>query len=383
MFCMGNMLDYLTWRGDLTFEQDPFNDIDALLLSTLSYVDFSDVVPGFGGGKIKMKDAAKKYFELHPNAELEVSKEFISYGPALLRDLGKSERFKNAYLQNYVDDSDVGREIQFAALEIDTSDGVAFFSYRGTDDKIVGWKEDFNLSYMTVPAETEAVDYIHKAMMGKRCKLRVGGHSKGGHLAIYAASVVEDKFVDRVLNVYSFDGPGFGFNREIMDTEQFKDLRPRIKKFIPQTSIVGRLLTNAVVPVVVRSNEQGIMQHDPLSWQLEGKAFETCETTDNISDAFDESMTIWLNEMSFDDRKVFVDELFSVFEASGCETLSAMTKVGMRGTRNMIVRMREIRNDSGEKVRALVKMFFVNFNALNDGGNMLGLVAGIKSRNEK
>ena len=88
-------------------------------------------------------------------------------------------------------------------------------------------------------------------------------------------------------------------------------------------------------------------------------------------------MTIWLNGMSMDDRKVFVDELFSVFEASGCETLSAMTKVGVMGTRKMIIRMRQIRNDSGEKVRALVKMFFVNFNAMKDSGNMLGLVANI------
>ncbi|MBO4426553.1 MAG: DUF2974 domain-containing protein [Clostridiales bacterium] len=365
---MSNFFDYLTWRGDLTFDQDPFNDIDALILSTLSYVDFSDVVPTLGGGRVKMRDAAEKFFELHPNAEIEQSKEFISYGPSLLKELGKCNRYKDAYLQNYVDDSDVGREIQFAAIEIDTSDGVSFFSFRGTDDKIVGWKEDFNLSYMTVPAETEAVNYLHKAMAGKRGKLRVGGHSKGGHLAIYAASVVHDKFIDRIINIYSFDGPGFGYNRDIMQTEQFKSIKPRIKKFIPQTSIVGRLLANAVVPVIVRSNEQGIMQHDPLSWQLEGKDFETCDSTDNISDAFDESMTIWLNSMSYDDRKVFVDELFSVFEASGCETLSAMTKVGVRGTRAMIVRMRQIRNDSGEKVRALVKMFFVNFNAMKGPG---------------
>ena len=379
---MSNFLDYLTWRGDLTLEQDPFNDIDALLLSTLSYVDFSEVVPTFGGGKIKLKDAAEKFFELHPDADREVSKEFISYGPALLRGLAGSARFGGAYLLNYVDDSDVGREIQFAAVEIDTSDGVSFFSYRGTDDKIVGWKEDFNLSYMTVPAETEAVTYLHKAMAGKRGKLRVGGHSKGGHLAIYAASVANDKFVDRIINVYSFDGPGFGYNKEIMLTEQFKSIKPRIKKFIPQTSIVGRLLTNAVVPVIVRSNELGIMQHDPLSWQLEGKTFETCSSTDNISDAFDESMTIWLNGMSMDDRKVFVDELFSVFEASGCETLSAMTKVGVRGTRSMIVRMRQIRNDSGEKVRALVKMFFVNFNEMKEPGIKFALGPGILTKNE-
>lgn len=379
---MSNLLDYMVWRGDLTFAADPFNSIDALILSSLSYLDFSDVVPTFGGGKISMKNACTKFFELHSEEELAQKKEFINFGPALLKALAGSKRFGGAHLLNYVDDSDVGREIQFAAVEIDLSDGTTFISYRGTDDKIVGWKEDFNLSYMTVPAETEAVNYLHKAMAGKRGKLRVGGHSKGGHLAIYAASVANDKYIDRIINVYSFDGPGFGYNKNIMQTEQFKHIKPRIKKFIPQTSIVGRLLTNAVVPVIVRSNEQGIMQHDPLSWQIEGKKFETCAATDNISDAFDESMTIWLNAMSMEDRKVFVDELFSVFEASGCETLSAMTKVGVLGTRKMIVRMRQIRSDSGEKVRALVKMFFVNFNAMKEPGIKLTLGPGILTKNE-
>ena len=118
--------------------------------------------------------------------------------------------------------------------------------------------------------------------------------------------------------------------------------------------------------MIVRSTELGIVQHDPLSWQLEGKNFEFCQSTDKISDLFDETMTRWLGEMTFEDRKVFVDELFSVFEASGCEYLSTMTKVGVRGTRAMIERMHQIRNDSGAKVRTLVKMFFINLNVLKD-----------------
>ena len=151
-----------------------------------------------------------------------------------------------------------------------------------------------------------------------------------------------------------------------MESELFKNVQPRITKVIPETSIIGRLLENSTEPIVVKSTELGIMQHDPMSWQVEGKEFETCMSTDKISDTFDETMTIWLGDMTFEDRKVFVDELFSVFEASGCEYLSSMSKVGIKGTRAMIERMGQIRNESGAMVRTLVKMFLVNFNALKD-----------------
>ena len=360
---MSNILDYLAWRGDLPLTRDPFNKIDALLLSSLSYVDFAGVVPGIGGGRITVEEAAIRFFEMHSEAEIENDKSFINFGPVLLKALAASDRFKDAYLLNFIDDTDISRGIQFAAVEIDTSDGIPFISFRGTDDTIIGWKEDFNLSFMTVPAETEAADYLKKVMAARTDKYRIGGHSKGGHLAIYAVMAAPDDLSDRALDIFSFDGPGF--NHEVMESEHFMTIQPKITKVIPESSIVGRLLCNTTDPIVVKSNELGIMQHLPLSWQLEGKEFETCDFTDKISYLFDDTMTTWLGEMDFEARKVFVDELFSVFEASGCETLTAMTKVGLKGSKAMIERMRQIRNDSGAKVKTLVKMFFINFNVLS------------------
>ena len=385
---MGNLLDYIAWRGDLTFEQDPFNSIDALILSCLSYVNFDKVVPPKSQGKLTIEKASEKFFSLHSAEELAQDKSFIKFAPSMLRALGQSERFKTAYLSNYVDDTDISREIQFAAVEIDTSDGGVFISFRGTDDTIIGWKEDFNLSFMTVPAESEAALYLQKVMKGRLDKIRLGGHSKGGHLAVYAALAANSDLTSRIESIYNFDGPGF--NHEAMESEQFKSIRHKITKIIPESSIVGRLLENTVDPIVVKSTELGIMQHDPLSWQMEGKQFEICSSTDMISDLFDETMSGWLAEMTFEDRKVFVDELFSVFEASGCENLSMLTQVGVKGTKNMIVRMREIRNESGAKVRTLVKLFFVNINILRDsvvkerieeGKEKLALVANIKKQN--
>ncbi len=367
---MGNLLDYLAWRGDLPFSRDPFNSIDACLLSSLSYIDFTDIVPGKGKGKITMREASKQFFKLHSAEELSNDKSFINFCPSILRALAESNRFRGAMLSNFVDDTDISREIQFGALEIETSDGIAFISFRGTDDRIIGWKEDFNLSYMTVPAETEAVLYLQEVMGGRRQEIRMGGHSKGGHLAIYAATQTLPEIAQRIKNIYSFDGPGFGFNKEILETPQFTFIEQKIEKFIPQTSIVGRLLTSSVRPMVIRSNEHGIMQHNPLSWEVEGKEFYELASTDKVSDTFEETLSSWLDEMSFLQRKVFVDDLFSVFEASGADTMSSMTKVGIKGTRAMITRMKEI-NDSSGRVRTLVKLFFVNLDVVKEGKEAL------------
>ena len=384
---MGNLLDYLAWRGDLPFSRDPFNSIDACLLSSLSYIDFTDIVPGKGKGKVTMREASKQFFKLHSAEELSNDKSFINFCPSILKALAESNRFRGAMLSNFVDDTDIGREIQFGALEIETSDGIAFISYRGTDDRIIGWKEDFNLSYMTVPAETEAVLYLQEVMGGRTQEIRMGGHSKGGHLAIYAATQTLPEIAQRIKNIYSFDGPGFGFNKEILETPQFTFIEQKIEKFIPQTSIVGRLLTSSVRPMVIRSNEHGIMQHNPLSWEVEGKEFYELASTDKVSDTFDETLSSWLDEMSFLQRKVFVDDLFSVFEASGADTMSSMTKVGIKGTRAMITRMKEI-NDSSGRIRILVKLFFVNLDVVKEGKEALAdkkdaLVDKIKKTGKK
>ena len=384
---MGTIIDYLTWRGDLPLSRDPFNSIYALLLSSLSYIDFTDIVPGKGQGKVTMREAAKQFFKLHSEEELSNDKSFINFCPSILRALANSERYKGAMLSNFVDDTDIGREIQFGALEIETSDGIAFISFRGTDDRIIGWKEDFNLSYMTVPAETEAVLYMQEVMGGRTQEIRMGGHSKGGHLAIYAATQTLPEITHRIKKIYSFDGPGFGFNKEILETPEFTFIEQKIEKYIPQTSIVGRLLTSSVNPVVIKSNEMGIMQHNPLSWEVEGKEFYKLASTDKVSDTFEETLTSWLDEMSPIQRKVFVDDLFSVFEASGAETMSSMTKVGIRGTKAMITRLREI-NDSGGKVKTLVKLFFVNLDVIGEGKEALAdkkdaLVDKIKKTGKK
>ncbi|MCQ2502515.1 MAG: DUF2974 domain-containing protein [Saccharofermentans sp.] len=386
---MSNMIDYLTWRGDLSFHQDPFNSVDALLLGNLSYVNFENIVPTIGEGRITIKDACDKYYEIHSAEEIAADRSFIKYAPPLMKAIAESDRYKDAYLLNYVSDTDTLRQIQFAAVEILTSDGASFISYRGTDDTVIAWKEDCYLSFKTVPAETEAAIYLQHVIEDRDNPVRLGGHSKGGHLAIYAAMNVDSELTDRIETIYNFDGPGF--NQEIMELECFKRIQPKIKKYVPQTSLVGTFLYNTTEPTVVRSNEIGVMQHDPLSWQVEGKEFVTCEDTDMISHLFDDTVSGWLDEMDFAARKTFVDDLFAVLEASGCENVSMIFKIGIKGTKAMLEQTTKISSSSSGKIRTLIKMFVVNVNKLSnnvakgrleDNNKVLGLVAEIKGKTE-
>ncbi len=356
---MATILDYMDWRGDLTLKCQEFNAIDGLILSNLSYVDLEGVVPGIGGGDISLEDASTLFFEKHTPEELSQDKSFIRFAPTLLQKMAKTERFKNARLRNYVSKIDLAIELQFAALEIVTDDGVSFISFRGTDDTIVGWKEDFNLSFRTVPSEDEATEYLEDVCSSTFNSIRLGGHSKGGHLAIYAASGVSSGIASRIVKIYDCDGPGF--NIESFESEQFKSIAGKIEKYVPESSIIGRLLYSSEKPVVVKSSEFGIMQHDPMSWQIMGKEFVTCEKNDKMSDLFDETMTGWIESMTNVERRLFVDDIFAVFEASGCGYLSQMGKIGIKGKKQMIERMNLMSAESQEKMRTLGRIFFANW----------------------
>lgn len=360
---MSNIFDYLTWRGDLTFASDGFGDVDALILSCLSYVNFDGIVPGPDKGGITLKDASAGFFRIHSEEELKADKSLINYAPELMRRLAETERFGDAVLSSYVSRTDLSVELQFAALKITTSDGVDFISFRGTDDTIIGWKEDFNLSYKTVPAENEAVEYLQSEGSKNLNSLRLGGHSKGGHLAVYAASGVTGDISERIECIYNCDGPGF--NRETYESEQYKSLSGRIVRIIPQSSIIGRLLKCDVEPRIAASSETGLMQHNPMSWQILGNDFVTLPKNDNLSDVFKMTMTGWLEQMSFEERKFFIDDLFAVFDASGCIYLSLLPKTGLKGKTAMLNRMNLMSADSADKIKQLVRMFFENWNELH------------------
>ena len=188
---MANLMDYLDWRGDLTLDQDPFNEVDNLILAELSFVDFGGIVPPPGkGGSVPLCDAADAFFRQHPEGEpIEMGVLVPDEIPDMLRKMASSPRFGGMRLGGFADWLDEGRGEQFAALTVETGDGRLYLSFRGTDDSLAGWQEDFYLAFMPqVPAQAMAVQYVRDmARQYPRRKLRLGGHSKGGNLAVYAA----------------------------------------------------------------------------------------------------------------------------------------------------------------------------------------------------
>ena len=186
---MANILDYLDWRGDLTLAQAPFNEVDNLLLAELAFVDFRGIVPE-NGQSVLLRHAAAAFFARHGGAgEIDMGLLVPDVIPVMLRKMAASRRFGDMKLSCYEDRLDVGKAEQFAALAVDTGDGALYLAFRGTDDTLAGWKEDFLLSCMPeVPAQKKGAEYtLRAALLYPGRWLRLGGHSKGGNLAVYAA----------------------------------------------------------------------------------------------------------------------------------------------------------------------------------------------------
>ena len=355
---MANILDYLDWRGDLTLAQSPLNEVDNLILAELSFLNFGGIVPGPGeDAGVPLHRAAEAYFARFGACEkidmgVLVPKEI----PDLLRKLAVSPRFRNMKLNSYVDWLDTGRAEQFAALTVETGDGALYVAFRGTDDTLAGWKEDFNMSFMTeVPAQRKAVEYLeHIARQYPRRKLRVGGHSKGGNLAVYAAVFCGSAVQKRILAVWSNDGPGF--HEDVLKTQKYLQVADRVTFIIPKSSVVGMLLEHDEDYTVVDSSQQGLLQHDGFSWVVRGPAFVRLHAVTASSRIHDRALKEWVREMSLEQRETFVDGLFAVLESSGAVTLTDLKEDKLKTAASMVQAMKDMDKETRSVLAHAVKL---------------------------
>lgn len=322
---MANIEDYIKWRGDLSFQQDPFNDIDNLILTQIAYVDFEGIVPDMEmGNGLTLSKVCDKFFRIYNEEELKKVKTFIWYAPFFMRNVAKCARFGNIVLKNYSWINDDKKQTQFVAFTAELGDDTIYIGFMGTDDTIVGWKEDFNMSYQhPIPAQIQAVSYIDEVAAQTKKKIRVGGHSKGGNLAVYGAARCKSKFKKRIINVYNNDGPGF--DEAFIKDRRYQELRPVIKSIVPEYSVVGMLFEHDEDFVVVKSSQSGIMQHDGMSWQVEGNQFEYAKGLSKSSRVLNEVLKKWISKIDMQERDKFVNVLFSLITASGATTLSEIS----------------------------------------------------------
>ncbi len=317
---MPNMLDYINWRGDLSFEADPFNEVDGLILAQLSYIVLDGIVPESFSEYITIKDAAKLYDPQKINENLV----FFSFeqDKLLIKALGVSERFNKIKLTGYINRTNIKEALQFSAITCIFEDGRKFIAYRGTDGTIAGWREDFNFSYMTgTPAQVYAAEYIDKNFSPSD-RLILGGHSKGANLAIYAAVFCKEKLSDAIEKIYAFDGPGF--REEVTKTKRYKKITKKITAIVPRSSIIGQLLNINVENKIVNSNEHGILQHFSYSWQVIRKHFDYAEQFSKTGAYINKVMNTWMSELDDNTRKIITDSLFDVIEAPEKETIGEL-----------------------------------------------------------
>ncbi len=357
---MANLLDYLDWRGDLTLAQSPFSEVDNLILAELVFVDFKEIVPAPGqGDSVPLHQAAKAFLARFPEGEkIDMGILVPAAIPDMLRKMADAPRFRDMKLNCFVDWLDVEKGEQFAALAIETGDGSVYLSFRGTDDTLAGWKEDFELACMPeVPAQKMAVEYTRDAAKQfPRKKLRLGGHSKGGNLAVYAGVFCPESVQRRITDIWSNDGPGF--HDDILDLPEHRRVEERIHSIVPKSSIVGMLLEHEENYTVVDSDQRGFLQHDGFSWQVLGDHFVTLRQVTRQAHLSDQALRELVHAMSVEEREKFVTALFDVLTASGAVTLTDLKADSFKAAGAMVKAMKDLDKETRDGLLRFVALLF-------------------------
>lgn len=348
---MSNIFDYLVWRGDAPLEKDPFNEVDNVVLSELAYAGFGGIVP-YDGSAVPIRQVRDAFFAAHPRERISGSASHIVKAPLLMDGMTSGRRFGSAELTGYVDIVDTDDMVQMAAVTFLLDDGTAYVAFRGTDFTIVGWKEDFNMSYLPVTeGQRRSVRYLNE--IGRRVDrpLRVGGHSKGGNFAVYASAFCDEEIRDRIIEVYTNDGPGF--RPEVMETEQYRSILPKVISIVPDTSVIGMLLTSDVKHRYIRSSAPGIGQHDPLTWRVIHDRFVSSEPSE-LGLFIMKSQRDWLSKLSDGDRELFVNTLFSILESTGVETFDQMAVRKLRAVQDIRNSMKRLSKEKQKEMNRIV-----------------------------
>lgn len=320
---MPNMLDYLTWRGDLTLAQAGLNENDELILSQLAYVAFGDFIPGpeTDGDDVTLREAVAWLVEHDPEAEKIHQTGFMwKNNLQLLQMVRGCDRFANMRLSRYVDIVSPEDEKQFAAMTVALGDGTSLIVFRGTDDTLIGWKEDLNMAFdCPVPAQREAVRYLEAVAAAVPGPLRVSGHSKGGNLATYAAARCAEEVQERLLTVVSHDGPGL--DKETISSPGYARIRERLRVFIPHFSLVGMLLEHENNYTVVKSDAKSILQHDAFSWQMLGTRMICADRPSERSLHTNRIIRQWIETLSEEEQRLFVEAVYEIACAAYGDTI--------------------------------------------------------------
>lgn len=351
---MSNVLDYINWRGDLSLKESRFNEVDNLILARFSYFPFDNIIK---------KEEVVTIKELSERFENKYNKKTTILWPDdvnLFPLMGKSIRFGKMFATQYSNIFDKEKEEQFATITVILPGDLMYVSFRGTDDTVIGWKEDFNLSFKShTPSQISSKNYLEKiAKRYPEKRIIVGGHSKGGNLAIYSAAFVSEEVKRRIIKVYNNDGPGFC--EDIIDSAEYQSVLKLVHSYIPQSSVIGRLMNHEEKYSVVESTQKGIMQHDLYSWQVQGPKFILSDSLTNKSDFIDRTITGWVTSIEPERREQFINTIYEILCTADGDTIKGIKKNWQSNYKTMLKSYKNLDKESKKMINEVLSSLLKN-----------------------
>jgi len=318
---MYTTIDYLNFRQDISFDALPVNMIDRMIFTCMGKPDFTNVVPEDGPG-IRYEDTFENFMKMSD----EQTEPGLLESPqfrVLMPIIAHSKRYSDVIVSNFVRKIVTEKTEQFSALTVDGPDGFMYVTFRGTDDTLIGWKENCELAIQNeVAAQRDALAYLNKIASLSSRPLLVTGHSKGGNLAVYAASMAEPDVQKRIRGVYSYDGPGF--SKEFFEREGYKRIAKRVMTIVPKSSYVGMMMNHAGELRVVDCAKEGLAAHDTYIWGLNPNAFVIAEQT-NKSKSFKTTFNELIDRMSPEEKQKFTNDMFEILSSTGAKSLNELS----------------------------------------------------------
>ena len=310
-----NMFEYVKKYGKYSFNAEPFNEVDNVIFSQIAYLPLEGIVSGFGHRPVTLERVARVLEKKLKKKQKVIVVRFCKKTYKLLIEMSQTPRYRDILLYNYI--KMVDHDKQFGAVTFKLPDNTIYVAYEGTDSSISGWYEDARMTYTyPIPAQELAANYLRRTVKLLDKKVIVGGHSKGGNLAVYA--VLESPFYlkNKIEKVYNNDGPGFF--KEYFSTKKYQKLLPRITKIVPNESVVGMFLYQSEDIKIIKSRRKRILQHDSFNWVIDETKFEV-GTLSDFSRNVSEKTNQWLSKLEKAKRQSCLDDLFNAFNSSNIE----------------------------------------------------------------
>lgn len=353
---MANTLaTYVRDYGDYTFMEKSMNDVDSLVLCQFCYLKFDGLVPLVTEYKKSVSIKALAEHALYD--DLFLDKRYEKDNRELFAAMLASRRYRNLKMNCYINIVEPEWETQFSAITFLLEDFTIYVAYRGTDESIVGWKEDFNMAFQSpVPGQAYAVKYLNMVTKKFFSDFFVGGHSKGGNLAVYAAMNCTERVQERIIKIYSMDGPGF--REDVLEKHKYEAIEDRIVKILPQSSLVGMLFETSPNYKVVESKTFGLLQHNPYTWMIEGDDFLYAKGIYESQKFANIAVNEWLMAMDDSERKMFVNTLYQVISASEAENLIDLTADWKKSMNGIISALKEVDENTVRALKEIIKDLF-------------------------